>query len=267
MKVWKAIGAAILVAVASPGVQAQDQRGQVEAVVKDYLASHPDELGEIVKNYFISHPEAVGQILAAILKSRPGALGKATDGTAIDRSAAIASRSTVLFDSPHQVTLGDPNGDVTLVEFFDYNCGYCRRALGDTLRLLKDDPRLKIVLKEYPVLGPGSAAAARVAIAARMQAPSKYLSFHQALLQTPGPVSEAKALDVARGLGLDMDLLARDMASAEVVATIEETVKLGAALGVTGTPSYVVGRNLLVGAVGLSALKARIAATRAAHPK
>ena len=267
MKVWAAIGAAIFVALASPSVQAQDQHGQIEAIVKDYLTRHPDELGEIVKGYFIKHPKAVGQILAAILKRRPGALGKSAGGTAIDRSTAIASRSAALFDSPHQVTLGDPKGDVTLVEFFDYNCGYCRRALGDTLQLLKDDPRLKIVLKEYPVLGPGSAAAARVAIAVRMQAPAKYLSFHQALLQTQGPVSEANAMDVARGLGLDMDRLARDMASPEVAATIDETVKLGAALGVTGTPSYVVGRNLLVGAVGLSTLKVRIAATRAARPK
>ncbi len=125
---------------------------------------------------------------------------------------------------------------------------------------------MKIVLKEYPVLGPGSAAAARVAIAARMQDPSKYLTFHQALLRTPGPVSEARALDVARETGFDMDRLARDMASAEVVATIDETVKLGAALGVTGTPTYVVGKHLLVGAVGLPALKAQIAEARAARP-
>ncbi len=134
------------------------------------------------------------------------------------------------------------------------------------LQLLKDDPRLKIVLKEFPVLGPGSAAAARVAIAARMQNPAKYLNFHQALLRTPGPVSEAKALDVARETAFDMDRLARDMASSEVVATIDETVKLGAALGVTGTPTYVVGKHLLVGAVGLPALKAQIAEARAARP-
>ena len=267
MKLWTAIGAAIFIALAPLGVQAQDQRGQVEAIVKDYLASHPKEVGEIVTGYFIKHPEAVGQILAAILKHRPGVLGKAAGGTAIDRSAVIASRSAALFDSPHQVTLGDPKGDVTLVEFFDYNCGYCRRALADTLQLLKDDPRLKIVLKEYPVLGPGSAAAARVAIAARMQAASKYLDFHRALLRTPGPVNEAQAIDVARRLGFDMDRLARDMASAEVVATIDESVKLGRALGVTGTPTYVVGKSMLVGAIGLRALKAQIAATRAARAK
>ena len=249
----------------APG--AQDQRAQVEAIVKNYLASHPEELGEIVKGYFIKHPEAVGQILAEILKRHPGVAGMAAGGAAIDRSAVIAGQSATLFQSPHQVTLGDPRGDITLVEFFDYNCGYCRRALGDTLRLLKDDPRLRIVLKEYPVLGPGSTAAARVAIAARMQDPSKYLNFHQALLRTPGPVSEAKALDVARETVFDMDRLARDMVSSEVVATIDETVKLGAVLGVTGTPTYVVGKHVLVGAVGLPALKAQIAEARAARPQ
>ncbi len=267
MKVWAKAGAAILIALASPGARAQDQRAQVEAIVKNYLASHPEELGEIVKGYFIKHPEAVGQILAEILKRRPGAAGVAAGGAAIDRSAVIAGQSATLFQSPHQVTLGDPRGDMTLVEFFDYNCGYCRRALGDTLRLLKDDPRLRIVLKEYPVLGPGSTAAARVAIAVRMQDPSKYLNFHQAMLRTPGPVSEAKALDVARQLGFDMDRLARDMASSEVVATIDETVKLGTVLGVTGTPTYVVGKHVLVGAVGLPALKAQIADARAARPQ
>ncbi len=98
MKVWAKAGAAILIAVASPGAQAQDQRGQVEAIVKDYLASHPEELGEIVKGYFIKHPEAFGQILAAILKRHPGAAGKAAGGTAIDRSAVIAGQSAALFE-------------------------------------------------------------------------------------------------------------------------------------------------------------------------
>jgi protein-disulfide isomerase len=266
MRIRTAIGAAIVFALISPGASAQDQRAQVEAIVKDYLASHPEELGEIVKGYFVKHPEAVGQILAEIIKRRPGAAGMAASGAVVDRATVIAGQSAALFDSPHQVTLGEPRSDVTLVEFFDYNCGYCRRALGDTLQLLKDDLRLKIVLKEFPVLGPGSAAAARVAIAVRMQEPAKYLEFHQALLRASGPVSEAKAIDVARGLGFDMDRLAGDMASQEAAATIDETVKLGKVLGVTGTPTYVVGGKVLAGAVGLLALKAQIAEARAARP-
>ncbi len=98
MKVWTVIGAAIVFALTSPGAGAQDARAQVEAIVKNYLASHPEELGEIVKGYFIKHPEAVGQILAEILKRQPGAAGKAAGGTAIDRSAVIAGRSAALFE-------------------------------------------------------------------------------------------------------------------------------------------------------------------------
>jgi protein-disulfide isomerase len=115
--------------------------------------------------------------------------------------------------SSHQVTLGNPNGDVTLVEFFDYNCGFCKRALSDMLTLLKQDPNLKVVLKELPILGPGSTEAARVAVAVRMQDPDgqKYLAFHQGLLGEPGPASKEKAHAAAQKLGLDMAQLESDM--------------------------------------------------------
>jgi protein-disulfide isomerase len=253
--------AAALVSLAPAA--AQDSHAEAEAVVRDYLAAHPDEVGEIVKNYFIRHPEAVGQILAELTKRRPTASGTPTVRGGLDRSAAIASNAAELFTSPRQATIGDPHGDVTLVEFFDYNCGYCKRALNDTRALLRDDPHLKIVLKEFPILGPGSTAAARVAIAARMQDPAKYFAFHQALLGGPGPASEQKALDAARDAGFDMAQLARDMTSDEVGATLAENMKLAGALGFSGTPSYVIGGEVVMGAVGAVALEERIAKARA----
>ena len=205
----------------------------------------------------------MGQILTEILKHRPAAAASAAGAAGGERAAAIAANAAALFSSPHQVTLGDPQGDVTLVEFFDYSCGFCKRALPDTLALLADDPHLKIVLKEFPILGPGSAAAARVAIAARMQDPAKYLAFHRALLGGAGPASEQKALDAARDQGFDLARLENDMASDEVVVTIDEDMKLASALGVSGTPAYVVGKGVVVGAVGAAALKERIAQARA----
>jgi len=259
---------AALAALASSPVladdPAQDSRAATEAIVKDYLASHPEEIGAIVREYFVRHPEAVGQILAELLKHRRAAPGDSDGQTAPDRSAAIALDRAALFSSSRQVALGDPNGDVTLVEFFDYNCGFCRRALADTLTLLSDDPHLKIVLKEYPILGPGSAEAARVAVAARMQDPAKYLAFHRALLGRPGPASEAKALASARDAGYDMERLAKDMASGEPEATIAADMKLASALGVSGTPSYVIGDETVMGAVGTAAPEAKIARARAA---
>ncbi len=183
-----------------------------------------------------------------------------------ERSAAVASNAGQLFSSPHQVTLGDPDGKVTLVEFFDYNCGYCKRALPDMLTLLKDDPKLKVVLKEFPILGPGSVEAARVAIAVRMQDPGgqKYLAFHQDLLGSPGPASKDKALAAAKDQGFDMARLQQDMASDEVSATLAEDMKLAGALGITGTPGYVVGNKVVIGAVGLDNLKDQIDSARTA---
>ena len=265
---------AIVVALmlfAAPASHAQDVRQEIDAIIKDYLATHPDELGEIVKGYMVKHPEAVGEIMVGVLKHRsssanasnspaPGGAAKA----AADHSEEIASNAALLFSSPHQVTLGNPHGDVTLVEFFDYSCGFCKRALPDMLTLIKDDPNLKIVLKELPILGSGSAEAARIAIAVRMQDAEgqKYLAFHQELLGGGGPASKEKALAAAKDQGLDMVRLEQDAASDEVGATLSEDVKLAGAMGINGTPGYVVGDKVVLGAVGIAALKERIEAAR-----
>jgi len=256
--------------------QPEDLRGQIESIVRDYLAAHPDEVGEIAKSYFIKHPEAVGQILAEVLKQRRGATANApapaTTGAAAaasanlaaDRSAAVVSNAAQLFTSKHQVTLGNPNGDVTLVEFFDYSCGYCKRALPDMLTLIKDDPQLKIVLKEFPILGPGSLDAARVAVAVRMQdgGGQKYLAFHQELFSSPGPASKDKALAAAKNQGLDMTRLEQDITSPEVADTLTEDMKLASAISITGTPGYVIGKDMVLGAVGITGLKREIGAAR-----
>jgi protein-disulfide isomerase len=150
-----------------------------------------------------------------------------------------------------------------MVEFFDYNCGYCKRAMSDMLDLIKNDSNLKFVLKEFPVLGEGSVEAARVAVAARMQDSTgkKYIEFHQKLLGGRG-ADKARALAVAKEVGFDMPRLERDMGSDEVKKTIDENMKLAEALGVNGTPSYVVGQEVVVGAVGLDALREKISAER-----
>src|SRR5262249_17280996 len=153
---------------------------------------------------------------------------------------------------------------VTFVEFFDYNCGYCKRAMGDMFDLMKNDGKLKVVLKEFPVLGPGSVEAARVAVAARMQDKSakKYMDFHQRLLAGRGQADKARALAAAKDAGYDMARIEKDMASDEVKATLEENFKLAEKLGLNGTPSYVIGNNVVIGAVGLDALKEKVSTAR-----
>ncbi|HEV3396440.1 MAG TPA: thioredoxin domain-containing protein, partial [Xanthobacteraceae bacterium] len=154
------------------------QRGEIERIVKDYLVAHPEVLQDVMSE----------------LEKRQ------TAAKAEQQTTGVREHKEVLFNSSHQVTLGNPHGDVTMVEFFDYNCGYCKRALGDMLQLLKTDPNLKVVLKEYPVLGPGSVEAAQVAVAARMQDKTgkKYLEFHQKLLGGHGPADKAHALAAAK---------------------------------------------------------------------
>jgi protein-disulfide isomerase len=216
-----------------------DQRQQIETIIKDYL---------------IAHPEVMQDVLAAVDKHQK-------EAEAAKSAATIKANQATLFDSPHEVVLGNPHGTVTAVEFFDYNCAYCKHALPDMIKLLQSEPNLRFVLKEFPVLGPGSVDAAHVAVAARMQDPtgSKYIEFHQKLLGGRGQADLARALDVAKEVGFDMTRLQKDMASPEVKTTIDEDMKLADAIGVDGTPSYVIGDQLVVGAVGFDELKQKLA--------
>jgi protein-disulfide isomerase len=215
------------------------------------------EFEQIIKEYIVGHPEILQEAMAELDKRQAVA-------EAEKAKAAIKSNEQAVFNSPHQVTIGNPQGDVTLVEFFDYNCPYCKHALTDLMDLMKNDGKLKVVLKEFPVLGPQSAEAAQVAVAVRMQdkTGAKYFEFHQKLLASRGQADKARALAAAKDAGLDMARLEKDMASDEVKATVDENTKLAETLGLNGTPSYVVGSEVVVGAVGLDALKQKVNTAR-----
>src|SRR5882757_6619357 len=218
------------------------QRGDIEA---------------IVRNYLLAHPEVLEEAMAELSKRQAAAESE-------KHEASVGKNAEKIFNSPRGVTIGNKDGDVTFVEFFDYNCGYCKRAMTDMLELMKADPKLKVVLKEFPVLSQGSIEAAQVAVAVRMQDPTgkKYLEFHQKLLGGRGAADKARAMAVAKEVGLDMARLEKDMASDEVTASIAESMKLAEALGLNGTPSYVIGGDVVVGAVGLTALGDKIKAAR-----
>uniref|UniRef100_E6VMP7 DSBA oxidoreductase n=1 Tax=Rhodopseudomonas palustris (strain DX-1) TaxID=652103 RepID=E6VMP7_RHOPX len=234
-------------AVASAQKFTDEQRSQIETIIKEYLVTHPEVLEEA--------SEELGKRQAAAQAEK--------------HQQAIKDNADLIFSSPRGVTLGNKNGDVTMVEFFDYNCGYCKRAMVDMLELMKDDPNLKVVLKEFPVLGPPSVEAAQVGIAVRMQDPSgkKYLDFHQKLLSGRGQADKARALAAAKEAGLDPAKLEKDMNSPEVRATIEESFKLAESMGMNGTPSYVIGKQVVVGAVGLDTLRQKINTARCGKEK
>jgi protein-disulfide isomerase len=238
--------AAVLVTSAPQASRAEEfsapQKSEIERVVHDYLIAHPDVLQEAMTE----------------LEKRQ------TVAEAEKHKAGVKEHAQALFSSPRQVNLGNPQGNVTFVEFFDYNCGYCKRAMADMLTLMKDDPKLKVVLKEFPVLGPGSVEAAQVAVAVRMQDPGgkKYLDFHQKLLGGRGQADKAHAMAAAKDAGLDIARIEKDLNSPEVKATLEENFKMAEALGLNGTPSYVIGDDVVVGAVGLPALQEKISNAR-----
>jgi protein-disulfide isomerase len=224
---------------------------------QEFSAPQKGEIESIIKEYLISHPEVLQEAIAELDKRQAAAdIEKA--------KSAVSSNAETLFNSTRQVVLGNPQGDVTMVEFFDYNCGFCKKAMSDMLELMKDDPKLKVILKEFPVLGPGSVEAAKVAVAVRMQDKSgkKYLDFHQKLLGGRGQADKARALAVAKEVGMDMKRIDTDLASDEVKLSLEESLKLAETLGLNGTPSYIVGTDVVVGAVGLDALRIKVSNAR-----
>ena len=212
------------------------------------------EIESTVHAYLLEHPEVLREVSIELEKRQ--SLEEANL-----RSRAIDDNKQDLFDSNFQAVIGNPRGKITLVEFFDYNCGYCKRALGDLVALMKDEPDLRVVLKDFPVLGPDSVEAAQVASAARKQITgAKFFEFHQKLLTTRGHVGKEQALAVARDMGLDMDKLQRDMKDPSIHAGIENVMKVADTLNLTGTPSYVVGNEAVVGAVGVDELRKKVVA-------
>jgi protein-disulfide isomerase len=206
----------------------ESQRKEIEAIIKDYLVANPEVLFEA-----------------------QNALEAKMDKIQAERTAMVLKeKSAEIFHPAASHVIGNADGDVPIVEFMDYNCGYCRRAMPDIAKLVEKDKKVKLVLKDFPVLvtqtDRGSEEAAHVAIAARMQ--GKYWEFHTAMMNYHGRANEASALKVAEKLGLDMARLKKDMASPEVKKEIQANFKLASTLGVQGTPYFLVGDHPIPGA-------------------
>ncbi|KQT49038.1 disulfide bond formation protein DsbA [Aureimonas sp. Leaf454] len=232
-----ALALSLLGASAWPVLAVTDgERGDIEGVVRDYLIRNPEVLLEAMDA--LEAKRAVKDVA--------------------EQKAAIASAGPTLYATPAGTTLGNPAGDVTVVEFFDYNCGYCKRALADMEGLLEKDTKIRFVLKEIPVLGDESVAASHVSLAFRHLAPERYGDFHRKLLGLRGVANEDSAIAVAEEMGIDDAALRAAMASPEVEAAIAENTRLAGLLKINGTPSYVVGGEVVPGAIGLEGLAAKI---------
>lgn len=215
-----------------------------------------EDVKRLALEAILENPEIVMQAVEILQEREAEAQAEASQ-------TALSERRDALERDPNAPVLGNPEGDVTLVEFFDYNCPYCRRAAEGVEALIKGDPDLRVVLREWPILGEDSVAAARAALAAERQ--GGYEAFHFALMGVEGRVDDAAIEAAAEAAGLDLERLRADMGAPEVDAHIAASMELAEALGVTGTPAFVVGDTVVPGAVPPEELARLVEEARAAE--
>uniref|UniRef100_UPI004048074F DsbA family protein n=1 Tax=Yoonia sp. TaxID=2212373 RepID=UPI004048074F len=213
------------------------------------------QIKDLALQAILENPQIVMEAVA-ILQAREDAF------EAEQRDTMLLSNRDRLERDPNAPVLGNPDGDITVVEFFDYNCPYCKRVMPEVQALLDADPNIRLVYREWPILGEGSVFAARAALASRAQ--GKYEEFHWAMMGMRGRAEEASVLEIAAEIGMDLDQLRADMNAPEVDEHIQTSVELTAALGFGGTPSFVIGEALLAGFADTAELESYVAAARKA---
>jgi len=264
-----AVLAAGLVAVyltrPAPGLDGTAVRAIVSEMMADTQTAqtqNPSSSGQVdaatihpmIESYLLANPSILQRVSTA-LQTEIQAQEKA------QARAGIASIQDLIFNDPDHVVLGNPDGDVTLVELFDYNCSYCRTAVGDMAALLDQDPNLKIILKEFPILSQDSVDAARVAIAAT-RAGVDYWSFHETLFTSRGTIGAETALKAVEAQGLSRVAIDLGAQGDDISAVIQRSYDIAQTLNITGTPTYIIGDEIIPGAIGLEGLQQRIASMR-----
>ncbi len=209
-----------------------------------------------MRKYLLEHPEVVMEALRVLENRRKQASAEA-------ESNIVAANADALFADGYSYVAGNPEGDVTVVEFMDYNCGYCKRAHGDVKTLLETDPGVRLVIKEFPILGPSSRTASEAALAALEQnGGDRYLAFSDALMSNRGTLEEETIWRLAEEAGLDLDKLRADAASDLVRDRIARNYAVARTLKIEGTPTFVIGDKIVRGFVPLKELRRQIAAQR-----
>lgn len=219
--------------------------------------SEKETIQKVVKEYIVNeHPEIIIDALKE-MKKRDEAVASAKI------RESISSKKKYLFEDPATPVGGNPKGDVTVLEFFDYQCGYCKMVEESVEKLLKEDKNVRFVYKEFPVLGPMSLQAAKAAIASLKQDKSKYVAFHNALMKKQGHFTKDEdILSVAKSVGLDTEKLKKDMQDESVSKQVQASIDLGTEIGARGTPMFVIGEEVYPGAMELTQMKEAIEKTR-----
>lgn len=230
-----------------------------ETPAADFTDKQKEQIEAVVKNLLINKdPEIVLNAAKEFQKKQDAENGKKA-------AEALGKNKDKLFNSPADPFFGNAKGDVVLVEFFDYNCGYCKKAADPIKKLVEADKNVKVVMKEYPILAESSRVAARAALAAQKQ--KKYTELHNALMENKGALSEDSIMEMAVKAGLDKDKLKKDMESADVSAQIQANADLGREIGAHGTPTFIVGDKVVPGAMELDEMKKLVDEARASSKK
>jgi protein-disulfide isomerase len=230
-----------LTAVRAAEPLSHEQRSAVETLVRDYILQNPEIIVESLRGYEEKHRQASE-------KEAREAIATSRDALEKDRTSPVA---------------GNPQGDVTLVQFFDYRCGYCKKVVPAIQELLNTDKNIRLVFKEFPILGPDSVTASRAALAAWKIAPDKYFPFHLALMEMRGEMNEARVLETAKKVGIDVGKLKAAMTDPAIKSAIERNIDLARTLQINGTPAFIIGGQLVPGAVDLATLREMVATARA----
>ena len=210
---------------------------------------------DVVRQYLLDNPEVLVEAIEALRQ-------KQRADSARRQQESLASRRGELENDPTSPVAGNPRGNVTVVEFFDYNCPYCKKVFPSVRNLLESDGKIRYVLKELPILGPQSVAAARAALAIWKLDSNKYMPFHAAMMKSKGKLSEATIFDLAAEAGLEPAALSKAMAEPWIDEALKKNIELAESLDINGTPGFVIGNHVIPGAVDLKTLKELVAAAR-----
>lgn len=219
---------------------------QIEA--KDKAA-----IEEIVRQYILKNPEIISEAIELLQERERLAQEQA-------QRHALAMSARLLYENPMTPEYGNPKGDAVVVEFFDYQCGFCKRVFPDFMKVVEADKNLRVIWKELPILGPVSRFAARAAMASDRQ--GKYFEYHVALMSLRGRLTEKRVMETAKKVGLDMNRLIKDMAAPQIDRYLDQTLQLAEALGINGTPAFLIGNRIVPGAISADQMREIIAESR-----
>lgn len=252
MRSLKTLTAGLLLSLAALGVTA------TPSAAANFDAAQKQEIEKIVKDYLLENPSVIRDVFGLLRAEDAKREAAAQKERSEQAKQALVDNKDALFNAEGQVVFGNPDGDVTLIEFLDYNCGYCKQAFSNMLELLDSDKNLRFIIKEWPVLGQPSMEAALVAMAVSEEAPEKYWDFHKDMMTLRGRANQESALRVAEKLGISREILEKRFQDRALLKPIEENYRLAESLHLTGTPGFVLGDEVIPGFVPADTLREKI---------